>query len=287
MNHSITQTLLPGAETQGKIKTHWCIKGNSMYLKGLELVMALHPQAQRVQWSRIGSRGSLLMVFETFLFVVLGLAALDLLLSRWQWVEMEPMAVLFDVSAAGSIASIASNVLMFGVAAVLWMIWWSEDAESESQRLVRHGWLFTAISFTCLAVVECQLTFSQVIALVNQQPDAMNLFEAGGHHLVFPLTVVVGFGVGAFLLSQTTRNLRSSYLSAGFLLLALIGLAGMIDRIPGVYQGLATASWSAADIRHFMASAEMLLKMTAMSILLITFLGYLSRQKTDDEGGRD
>ena len=83
----------------------------------------------------------------------------------------------------------------------------------------------------------------------------------------------------------------SILVTAAFVLTGVITVratrAGMIDRIPGFYQGLATATWSAADIRHFMASVEMLLKMTAMSILLITFLGYLSREKTDDEGGRN
>lgn len=216
------------------------------------------------------------VVFLGCLIVEVALVYLDLTVNWWRWSDSGAIRRLFNTTREDGLASwfMVSQTLV--AAMVAWAIF-TLLLHQPSAASRRIGWLVVAVFFTYMCVDDGAMVHERIGTAFKNSAAAGGYPSYAWQYVLLPLFAVMGVFVLVFLWREMPRAAhRARIVAAIGLFAAAVGM-DFIEGLEDGYRGLAAAAgWEAETIRHFSKSLEEFLEMVAMSIFLVSFIGYLA-----------
>ncbi|MDH3377763.1 MAG: hypothetical protein OEQ39_12510 [Gammaproteobacteria bacterium] len=216
------------------------------------------------------------MVFLFCLIFEVGLVYLDLTVNWQRGSDSGPIRRLFNITREDGLASWFAVTQTVLVALTLWSVF-AITCKQGASALRRIGWLFLALLFTFMAIDDGALIHER-LGSAFQQSQGIGLFPSYAWQMVVaPFFVIAGILMALFLWRELPRPVDRWRVTAALGCLAVAVAMDFVEGMDDGYRWLIDAfGWGNEVIRHFSKAIEEFIEMLAMSILLITFLGYIA-----------
>ncbi len=199
-----------------------------------------------------------------------------------------PIRRLFNTAREDSLPAWFAITQTFVVALVAWAAY-VLARKRRSSRLSVYGWFAIAAFFTYLsaddgaAIHERLGSYANTLDETTVVGSAVTRFPSYAWQVLFmPIFGTFGIFILYFLWRELPRWAdRLRVLAA----LGLLGMAVAIDFVEGLDDGydwlIWRTGWSLKAVQHFSKSGEEFIEMLAMTLLLVTFLGHITRAGHD------
>lgn len=214
-------------------------------------------------------------VFITCLLVEVAFVFLDMTVNRWQWSDHGAIRRMFNITREDGMASWFAVFQTSMVALTAWTICGLTKLKLGT---VQFRWLIIALFFTYMTVDDGAAVHERVGTALSQS-EAVAGFPSYAWQVIFvPFFATVGVYIFISLwMSFATVQERAQVFTA-FSCFAVAVAIDFFEGMDNAYLYLYNwFEWSSREAKHYSKSLEEFIEMVGMSILLVTFLGFIPR----------